>query len=60
MGFLDDLVAFGVTDEENFPRAYIKTEDKTVKTWAELVYERYLMQATEVNPNKYLQVEQTE
>lgn len=42
VGLLDDIVAFGVTDEENLPRAYFELENETVRNWVEETYERYL------------------
>lgn len=41
LGLLDDITAFGVTDEENLPRAYFETTDGAVREWAEATYERH-------------------
>lgn len=48
MGLLDDIVAFGVTDEENLPRAYFETQNQTVRAWVEETYEQYRETATKV------------
>jgi predicted transcriptional regulator len=51
MGLLDDVVAFGVTDDENLPRAYLETSDATVREWAESTYERHRASATLLQPS---------
>lgn len=51
MGLLDDLVGFGVTDEENLPRASLETPNATVREWAEATYERHRAGATVLRPS---------
>ncbi|WP_435361724.1 helix-turn-helix transcriptional regulator [Haloarchaeobius sp. DFWS5] len=52
-GLLDDIVAFGVTDEENLPRAYFETQDETVRAWVESTYTHYRNRAEEVTPESF-------
>jgi predicted transcriptional regulator len=49
MGLLDDFIAFGVTDEEDLPRAYFEIENETVRSWVEETYHEYLETAEQVH-----------
>ena len=49
LGLLDDITAFGVTDDENLPRAYLETEDPVVRSWAERTYDEHRSQATRID-----------
>lgn len=49
MGLLDNIVAFGVTDEENLPRAYFEIENETVRSWVKETYYEYLETAEPID-----------
>lgn len=51
VGLLDDTVAFGVTDAQNLPRAYLEVDDDVVRAWAETTYESYRSTADRVTPS---------
>ena len=42
MGLLDHITAFGVTDDENLPRAYFEIKNETVRSWVNETYYKYL------------------
>lgn len=51
MGLLDNIAAFGVTDQEDLPRAYFEIENETVRSWVEETYYEYLESAERIDPN---------
>ena len=52
MGLLDDIAAFGVTNDESLPRAYLETENEVVRSWVEETYNHYKQAATLVESDE--------
>ena len=53
MGVLDDIAAFGVTDDESLPRAYFETSDEVVRDWVGTTFDRYKQGAVQVGPDEF-------
>jgi len=53
MGILDNIAAFGVTDDESLPRAYFETGNKVVRDWMEEIYNQHKQGAVQVDPEEF-------
>ena len=53
MEVLDDIAAFGVTDDENLPRAYFETGDEIVRNWVVTTFEQYKQEAVQIDPDEF-------